>query len=138
MTPLAWFLTFPPIVAIGILMAVFGDGPWSITKIAGLLLVIGGYVFLTIARVQLGNAFSVSPRATTLVTHGIYARIRHPVYVFSILGLLGLVLYFRLLPLALLPMIAIPIQIVRARREERVLEEKFGDAYRRYRESTWF
>jgi protein-S-isoprenylcysteine O-methyltransferase Ste14 len=137
-TPLAWFLTFPPIVILGALMAAFGGGPWSATKIAGLLLVVAGYGGVTVARVQLGNAFSVSPRATTLVTHGLYARIRHPIYVFSSLGLLGLVLYFGFLPLSLLVAVAVPIQVVRARREERVLEEKFGDAYRRYRENTWF
>jgi protein-S-isoprenylcysteine O-methyltransferase Ste14 len=72
------------------------------------------------------------------VTTGIYARVRHPVYVFSLLGLTGLVLYFEQLPLlVLVPVIAVA-QIVRARREERVLEQHFGDAYRSYRQKTWF
>jgi protein-S-isoprenylcysteine O-methyltransferase Ste14 len=30
------------------------------------------------------------------------------------------------------------VQIVRARAEGRVLEERFGDAYRRYKDQTWF
>jgi protein-S-isoprenylcysteine O-methyltransferase Ste14 len=30
------------------------------------------------------------------------------------------------------------LQIIRARAESRVLEEHFGDEYRRYRASTWF
>jgi protein-S-isoprenylcysteine O-methyltransferase Ste14 len=29
-------------------------------------------------------------------------------------------------------------QMIRARREERVLEAAFGDAYREYRRTTWF
>ena len=32
----------------------------------------------------------------------------------------------------------IPVQIFRARREARVLEEKFGEEYRVYRRGTWF
>lgn len=69
-----------------------------------------------------------------LVTRGLYARIRNPVYVFGILFAAGLVLYvdrLRYLPLAVL-------LAVRARRESRVLEERFGDAYRQYRARTWF
>jgi protein-S-isoprenylcysteine O-methyltransferase Ste14 len=34
--------------------------------------------------------------------------------------------------------IKIPMQIVRARREAQVLDAKFGEAYRRYRERKWF
>jgi protein-S-isoprenylcysteine O-methyltransferase Ste14 len=34
--------------------------------------------------------------------------------------------------------VLIPMQIVRARKEARVLEEKFGEEYRAYRARTWF
>jgi protein-S-isoprenylcysteine O-methyltransferase Ste14 len=34
-------------------------------------------------------------------------------------------------------LIVIPIQIIRARREARILEAAFGDAYREYRRHTW-
>jgi protein-S-isoprenylcysteine O-methyltransferase Ste14 len=34
--------------------------------------------------------------------------------------------------------IVIPVQIIRARQESKVLEEKFGDEYRHYKQSTWF
>jgi protein-S-isoprenylcysteine O-methyltransferase Ste14 len=34
--------------------------------------------------------------------------------------------------------VLIPMQIIRARREAAVLEAKFGDAYREYRQRTWF
>jgi protein-S-isoprenylcysteine O-methyltransferase Ste14 len=34
--------------------------------------------------------------------------------------------------------IVIPLQVVRARAESKVLEEHFGDAYRQYRAGTWF
>jgi protein-S-isoprenylcysteine O-methyltransferase Ste14 len=35
-------------------------------------------------------------------------------------------------------LVIIPVQILRARRESRVLEEKFGEEYREYRRRTWF
>jgi protein-S-isoprenylcysteine O-methyltransferase Ste14 len=34
--------------------------------------------------------------------------------------------------------IVTPMQIVRARKESQVLEEKFGDEYRQYKQRTWF
>jgi protein-S-isoprenylcysteine O-methyltransferase Ste14 len=40
--------------------------------------------------------------------------------------------------LALILLILIPLQTIRARREAQVLEAKFGDAYRQYRARTWF
>jgi len=38
----------------------------------------------------------------------------------------------------LLLLIIVPMQIVRAWREARVLEERFGDDYRAYLARTWF
>lgn len=105
---------------------------------AGLLLLITSLTLLTLARLQLGDAFSVAPKATTLVTHGLYARIRDPIYLFGSGVLAGLVLYLGkpwfllvLIPLALM-------QVVRARREAQVLEERFGAAHRQYKSRTWF
>ena len=34
--------------------------------------------------------------------------------------------------------VMIPVQIMRAGKEARVLEEKFGEEYREYRRRTWF
>jgi protein-S-isoprenylcysteine O-methyltransferase Ste14 len=35
-------------------------------------------------------------------------------------------------------LLIITVQIIRARREARILEAAFGDAYREYRRHTWF
>jgi protein-S-isoprenylcysteine O-methyltransferase Ste14 len=35
-------------------------------------------------------------------------------------------------------LVIIPLQVYRARNEERVLREKFGDAYLEYKQKTWF
>jgi len=35
-------------------------------------------------------------------------------------------------------LVLIPLQLIRARIESHVLEEKFGDTYRQYKSQTWF
>jgi protein-S-isoprenylcysteine O-methyltransferase Ste14 len=51
----------------------------------------------------------------------------------------GMELYL-MLPWWVLPvlLLIIFIQVLRARNEARVLEARFGDAYRQYRSRTWF
>jgi protein-S-isoprenylcysteine O-methyltransferase Ste14 len=73
-----------------------------------------------------------------LVTHGLYSKIRNPVYVFGAVGLAGVALYIQRPRLLLWFLVLIPIQIARARAEARVLETRFGDDYRRWRQQTWF
>lgn len=124
--------------AIAAVMIVGARSPWTPMRLAGGVLAVFGFALLTIARVQLGNAFSITPQANILVTHGIYSRIRHPVYVFSAIGIAGLFLYLDMPKLLVLLVLVIPLQVVRARREERVLEERFGEEYRAYKRNTWF
>jgi protein-S-isoprenylcysteine O-methyltransferase Ste14 len=73
-----------------------------------------------------------------LVTTGIYAKIRHPMY-------LGLVLLHAGYPLVYRSFVAWASTLLWAafiatwtRFEEKVLERRYGEAYRRYRRRTWF
>jgi len=86
----------------------------------------------------LGRSFSILPKATALVTRGIYAHIRNPIYVFGMVFTVGLLLMLRKSYLWFVLPIFAGLQIVRARKEARVLEARFGDAYREYRARTWF
>ena len=95
-------------------------------------------VFWFVARWQLGSAFSVAPEARKLVTRGLYSRIRHPIYVFGTLAFLFVVLALQGWSALIIWVVVILIQIYRARREERVLEERFGTEYTTYRNMTWF
>ena len=133
----ARFVTFAPLPAFAILMVIFAHGHWNAMRLIGAALVITFLGFLTVARLQLGNSFSVTPQAKALVTHGIYSKIRHPVYVFSAIMIVGMALYLEIPKLMLLLVIVVPTQIWRARREEKVLTEKFGDSYRQYKAATW-
>jgi len=112
--------------------------PLTLMRTAGLGLAIVAFGLWAAARIQLGKSFSVKPKAVELVSHGIYSKIRNPIYVFSGLWIAGFFLAVGK-PKWLLVLIALfPTQVFRARREARVLEEKFGDAYRAYRSNTWF
>ena len=112
--------------------------PWNWAHWLGLAIATPAVVLLFIARYQLGRSFSVTPQARQLISHGIYAKIRNPIYVFSAMLIFGFLLALQKPIVFLLLAILIPVQIFRARQESKVLEEKFGDEYRQYKRSTWF
>jgi protein-S-isoprenylcysteine O-methyltransferase Ste14 len=122
---LAWIFLYRP-------------GPHDATRVIGLLLGLTGLAGVILARHTLGRSFSIAPKAMALVTSGIYSRIRNPIYVFAEVFILGLVLMIQNPYLLIAPLMLIPAQALRARQEARVLEAKFGDAYREYRRRTWF
>jgi protein-S-isoprenylcysteine O-methyltransferase Ste14 len=130
----------PLVVGSVFLAAVFqlGPGPHGTTRVVGLVLALIGFAGVIVARYTLGRSFSIVPKATALVTTGIYSRIRNPIYVFGMFLIGGLFLVMRRMELLLVFVVLIPVQIVRAHREAAVLEAKFGDAYRDYRKRTWF
>jgi protein-S-isoprenylcysteine O-methyltransferase Ste14 len=116
----------------------FGSLPWTPTRIAGVVIGLPSVVLLVWARIELGGSFSVRPKTQTLVTHGLYSRLRNPIYIFGGLAVAGGFLYINQ-PLYLsLFVVLIPLQIYRARREGKVLEARFGDEYRQYKSRTWF
>jgi protein-S-isoprenylcysteine O-methyltransferase Ste14 len=139
MDPGAAFVTIVPPIAFAILMiATVHMAPWTPLRIAGAAMAVVGLALLTVARLQLGNSFSITPQAKRLVTHGLYSRIRHPVYVFGWLAISGLILYFHQPKFLFLMVVLVPVQVARARAEERVLAQHFGEAYAAYRAGTWF
>ncbi|UWZ84010.1 methyltransferase family protein [Occallatibacter riparius] len=111
---------------------------WTPWHIAGLAIAIPALLLLVVARLQLGRAFSIEAKASVLVTHGLYSKIRNPIYVFGALMILGLIIFSRQLWFLLVFAVLIPMQVYRSRRESRVLEEKFGAAYLEYKRRTWF
>jgi protein-S-isoprenylcysteine O-methyltransferase Ste14 len=127
-----------PLAVIPAALVVLRPAQWDAMRVTGLFLTIVGFALLTVARVQLGNSFSVTPQARALVTTGLYSRIRNPVYIFSAAGIAGFVLYVGKPRLLALFLVLIPVQILRARAEGRTLEGKFGEQYREWRRQTWF
>ncbi len=88
---------------------------------------IGAYAFVLWALLTLRRSFSIFPEARTLVRHGPYALVRHPLYAAYMLTYL-LILLPRLGPWALLlAAVGIGGEVLRARNEERVLAASFAD-----------
>ena len=105
---------------------------------AALCLSIACSVLWFVARWQLGDAFSVAPEARHLVTRGLYSKIRHPIYLFGTLAFLFVVLALQGWAALIIWAVVILIQVLRIRREERVLAATFGEEYAAYRRRTWF
>jgi len=78
------------------------------------------------------------PQARRLVTQGLYSKIRNPIYFFGLILFAGLRLAIHRGDLWIILPIALVLQLIRARREAKVLETAFGENYQAYRRQTWF
>ncbi len=138
--PRLYILTALQIVAIGVLGWVLATlrTPWNLQRCLGTALVIIGIAGIVFARIELGRSFSVRAEAHKLVTTGIYSKIRNPIYVCGVVMLSGVILILQRPQFFIAVFLVIIGQTIRARREARVLEAAFGDAYREYRRKTWF
>jgi protein-S-isoprenylcysteine O-methyltransferase Ste14 len=133
------FLVLQFCVALLVLaLASFRPGEWNTVRWVGLTIAILAAVPLFAARYQLGKSFSVTPQARELVTHGIYSKIRNPIYLFSTLFVIGLLLTLQIRRALIFVPVLIAVQLLRAHQEAKVLRDKFGDAYQEYRKKTWF
>lgn len=104
---------------------------------AGLLVVFAGLVMISAGRRALlksGTNVNPSQPTTTLVTDGVFARTRNPLYVGGSVALCGIALVFALdwLPVLIVPSFVV-LHFAVVTREELYLEQKFGDVYRRYK-----
>jgi protein-S-isoprenylcysteine O-methyltransferase Ste14 len=113
-------------------------GPRTGYWIGGSALAALAFPLWVAARIQLGSSFSFRAEARGLVTTGLYARIRHPVYLFGTTASLSSLLVLQIWPLFWIGVALGGITLLRIRREEQVLTEAFGKEYEDYRRKTWF
>ncbi len=71
-----------------------------------------------------------------LVTDGIYRLVRHPQYAGLIVVIAGMLLRWPTIITLLMAPVLMAAYIWLARREEKEVEESFGEAYRRYKGRT--
>ncbi len=99
---------------------------WTIA--GGVLFIVGAILGVT-ARHELAECFSGTPKAKRIVHSGIYAKIRHPIYIGGLLICVSLCLLYRNLIFYSVLLIIFVIQSIRARAEEKLLLKTFGQEY---------
>ncbi len=92
---------------------------------------------MIMSRRQLGDSFTVAPKAKVLVTTGLYSRIQHPMYLFLDLFILSIIVAIDIRPLIFVWAGLVIIQLMQSKREERVLSKAFGEEYQGYEARTW-
>lgn len=124
------------IVLVAFLYAVlhYKDNLWSII---GICLTCVSVVLWIIARIQLGDAFSVEPKARPLVVKGLYAKIQHPMYIFSFLATMGVLLMLQNMYLYIILPVMVVVQIKRITAENALLKKEYGSAYDAYAKNVW-
>lgn len=77
-----------------------------------------------------------SERKTELITDGLFRRIRHPIYAFSILLMLCSAVIVPTLPMLVVAAVHVALMSLKARNEERHLLLTHGEVYERYLRRT--
>lgn len=103
----------------------------------GAIIALSGLVTTSAGRralIKHGTNVSPSQPATRLVTDGVFGHTRNPLYVGGSIALCGLALIFNLdwILLLIVPSCVL-LHFAVVLREERYLEQKFGDSYLRYK-----
>ena len=138
----------PPLIYLGFLALAFGlDSVWPVAVIpdrvqypAGLALVALGMVIATLAVRRFrgaGTDFRTDKPTTALVADGLFRFSRNPIYIALSLIYAGIGLAWdNLWVLGLLVPVLAVIRYGVISAEERYLEDKFGEEYRRYQASV--
>lgn len=115
---------------------------FTVIRIAGLLMFIVFSWLQTLSYKKLGEYYSPEIavfKSHKLVTDGFYKSIRHPQYLFQILSDFGAglaTLSFLVSPMVIF--ILMPLFILRAKYEEKLLSEKFKDEWIEYKKRSGF
>lgn len=129
---LAW-IAWPPVLswaAIGLPAAL---------RWAGIPAFLAGASLAMWARFTLGRSStvtSVPASGATLVTHGPYRWLRHPIYSGGAVMAVGAAALVDSAFILVVGLVLLGVLDYRTRREERLLLERYGDAYRRHMDRT--
>lgn len=105
-----------------------------------LLILLGGFLFVWAAsKIKEAILGEVEPRLSVLVKDGPYRLVRHPVYLGTTIMLAGATIALRS-PLGFIAVFVLflPTEVYRAKLEERALERKFKEEWKRYAAQTGF
>jgi len=109
-------------------------------RASGLALYCGGFLLMHFAQMALGRQFSVEvaiQERHTLVTTGLYSRIRHPRYLGIILFTFGISFTFRSIISSIISLFVVIVLLWRIREEELFMSREFGPDWQSYLERSW-
>lgn len=150
----AMWLVFVPLVALWCALPWLGltraAGPFAVPAFAGdgiaypalrWLAALGAVACLLVTircwrRMGRHWRMDISDDNTSLITDGLFARIRHPIYAFGIGMMLATAIVLPTLPMLLVAAVHVVWMNVKARNEEVHLARMHGDAYARYVQRT--
>lgn len=125
---LGWepYLTFPANAIIAV--CCFSIGLFIVWYTYGYLLIMG----------EGSPGSHLGGGTTKMVTKGIYAVVRHPSVIGKLIGVIGLGVLFRspAMTFIIIPVLVLYSLLTNRFIQEKYCEEKFGDAYREYRNRT--
>jgi len=139
MPPMYFYAAVGAMAALHLLLPawVWLDGAWRLLGLIPLIVgtalaVIGSQMFQ-----RVGTTIRPYQRSEALVTSGVFALSRNPMYLGMVLGLAGIgVLLGTLTPLVVIPLFGWAIQARFIAVEERMLRERFGAEYATYQRRT--
>ncbi len=111
--------------------APFLFNPDALTKTFSWVIIFAGTILVSWGHLMLGWRAHFPSMQDTLVRHGMYGRVRHPIYAGVVLILVGFTLLTPTVPVAVASAIAIVFFIVMARLEENDLMQRVPE-YREY------
>ncbi len=112
----------------------------DLLKIIGVAINITGLIVWWIAKITLAKNWGVgfgNPKIKQLVTHGIYSKIRHPMYWGINLTFVGLIFIYPKFWFLVLSALIILYFFYRMKIENSYLLKELGDEYRNYKRKTW-
>lgn len=109
------------------------------SQIFGIFLGIVGLIFWIVGKRALGKNFTTTIIPKSFVKTGIYSKIRHPLYLGTVLFFLGLGFYSKsIVGIVSTIILIVPLVTYLAILEERELIKKFGTEYLDYKKKTIF
>jgi len=127
------------LVGTGICGLVFSWARFSIppvSNIIGGLLIICALVFHWWTEKEHRQAHEPTEDIDMIVTRGVYAKIRHPLYLSLIILNIGISLCFGILPTFILALLTILHWVATSLKEENALLKKFPEDYNQYKDAV--
>jgi protein-S-isoprenylcysteine O-methyltransferase Ste14 len=109
--------------------------PWNLLGIIPAALGIGMNLITDKAFKKVGTTVKPYKESTTLITNGMFRVSRHPMYLGFVLILIGIAVFMgSVTPYAVIIVLAILLDVIFIRAEERLLEGTFGEAWVEYKQ----